>query len=136
MPNPPRDRKSVEYAIERFLRAIEQPGSAAWEGSRVLLALRFSVAPGGRRYAKVMVRERHDYDHRDPDEKLRERIYAFVDLTNGDLLKPEGWRKPALHPRGNLFDPDGGMAGVNWYGPKYLSDPTLPARYRVAGSRD
>lgn len=29
--------------------------------------------------------------------------YAFVDLSNGDLLKCDGWKKPAKGKRGNIF---------------------------------
>lgn len=28
--------------------------------------------------------------------------YVFVDLTNGDILKPESWKAPAKHARGNI----------------------------------
>jgi len=28
--------------------------------------------------------------------------FAFVDMTNGDILKPAGWKTPAKHARGNI----------------------------------
>lgn len=28
--------------------------------------------------------------------------YAFIDLTNGDILKPASWAAPAKHARGNI----------------------------------
>lgn len=28
--------------------------------------------------------------------------YCFVDLRNGDILKPDGWKRPAKHARGNI----------------------------------
>ena len=46
-------------------------------------------------------------------------VFAFID-ANGDVLKAESWKKPALHARGNIFDPSGGLAGVGPYGPAYL----------------
>lgn len=47
--------------------------------------------------------------------------YAFIDKSNGDVLKCEGWKKPAKHARGNLFSASNGMEaiGPNGY-VKYL----------------
>jgi hypothetical protein len=27
---------------------------------------------------------------------------GFIDLTNGDILKADGWKAPAKHARGNI----------------------------------
>ena len=40
-----------------------------------------------------------------------------VPVKKGDLLKPAGWRTPAKHSRGNIFD---GTDSWEFYGPKYL----------------
>ena len=51
-------------------------------------------------------------------------VWGFINLGNpnfkeGDLLKANGWRAPALNkPRGNIFDNN---YVINWTGPKYLS---------------
>ena len=51
-------------------------------------------------------------------------VWGFINLKNpnfkeGDLLKANGWRAPALNkPRGNIFDNN---YVINWTGPKYLS---------------
>lgn len=47
-------------------------------------------------------------------------VHCFVDMTNGDVLKAEGWKKPAPTPRGNIFSDMNGMEGVNAYGAEYL----------------
>lgn len=39
-------------------------------------------------------------------------VYAFIDLTNGDILKPASWKAPAKHARGNIRI--GGPE--NWWG--------------------
>lgn len=126
------NRDAVIAQAERFMRAIEQPGSPAFDsGGKTLIAAHFRLETKGiRRFARMHIRERHTYDHRETDEQLRERIYAFIDIESGDILKPATYRKPAEHPRGNLFDEDMGIGGVNWFGPKYINDPTLPARYQ------
>jgi hypothetical protein len=38
-------------------------------------------------------------------------------IKKGDLLKPAGWKTPAKHSRGNIFD---GTASWSYYGPNYL----------------
>jgi hypothetical protein len=47
-------------------------------------------------------------------------VWAFVDKTNGDILMPEGWKKPAKHARGNIYDEDR-MLFVNHSGPAYMN---------------
>jgi hypothetical protein len=46
--------------------------------------------------------------------------WAFVELETGNIYKPAGWRKPAKHARGNIFDKDGGMKYMQWTGPMYM----------------
>jgi len=67
----------------------------------------------GRRYIRVV---RGEGPH--GDERCS--VFAFIDATNGDVLKAEGWKKPALHARGNIGDPSHGLARVGVYGPEYL----------------
>jgi hypothetical protein len=43
--------------------------------------------------------------------------YCFIDLANGDILKADGWKKPAKHARGNIFK---GLDGTDKYGASYL----------------
>jgi len=59
----------------------------------------------GRRYIKV-IKDRS--------------VHAFIDRTNGNILKPEGWSKPAKHARGNLSDQHDGLGMMGPYGPAYL----------------
>lgn len=47
-------------------------------------------------------------------------VYCFIDTTNGDVLKAAGWKTPAKHARGNIFDEHNGLARCNSYGPEYL----------------
>ena len=66
----------------------------------------------GRRYDKIMC------VHHDP-ERGSKRVWAFIDKTNGDILKPATWRKPAKHARGNIYEEDR-MLFVNHSGPAYM----------------
>ncbi len=53
-----------------------------------------------------------------PDD--RGSCYAFVDLESGDILKPAGWKAPAKHARGNIFDEQHGLGAVHVFGVNYL----------------
>ena len=68
----------------------------------------------GRRYDKIVVQSIGD-----ATEPYNRRVYAFVDKTNGDILKPESWRKPAKHARGNIYEDDC-MQFMSHYGPAYM----------------
>lgn len=46
--------------------------------------------------------------------------HSFVDKGNGDVLKPAGWKAPAKHARGNIFDQHNGLKTMGPYGPAYL----------------
>ena len=71
--------------------------------------IRFSYGP---RYTRVYITEYV--------ERPRERIYSFLDMTNGDILKPATYKAPAKHARGNIFDADYGLSRTTPYGPEYL----------------
>lgn len=51
-----------------------------------------SVQPG-RKYARLVTVA--------PDGTVRS-AFCFVDLSNGDILKCDGWNRPAKHARGNI----------------------------------
>ena len=44
--------------------------------------------------------------------------FCFIDKSNGNVLKPAGWQKPAPQPRGNIYTE--GKEGVNAYEANYL----------------
>jgi hypothetical protein len=78
---------------------------------------------GGNRYLKFQVfddwnREAQIASGVTPKESSR--AFAFIDVTNGDILKPATWRAPAKHARGNVFDDDYGMSHMTPHGPEYL----------------
>lgn len=63
----------------------------------------------------------------DGSDKAHDRsAFAFIDLTGGkvqgvptvigDVLKPDGWKSPAKHARGNIFDDQNGLQNVGPFG--------------------
>ncbi len=56
----------------------------------------------GRRFVRLIQSELW------PNEKaVRQSALAFVEITTGDIFKPEGWKRPAKHPRGNIYINEG-----------------------------
>ena len=47
-------------------------------------------------------------------------VHTFIDIENGDVLKPANSKTPARHARGNIFDKDNGLKGMTEFGPYYL----------------
>jgi hypothetical protein len=73
-----------------------------------------SVEPG-RRYARIVIQDEHD----GVLDAYSRSVYCFVDMTNGDVLKSESWKKPAKHARGNIFN-ENPVKGCGPYGAAYL----------------
>ncbi len=46
--------------------------------------------------------------------------FCFVDKATGNVLKSDGWTRPAKHARGNIFDAQNGLGSIGPYGPAYL----------------
>ncbi len=69
----------------------------------------------GKRYIRI-VRFREDINA-DGQRVVTDRsAYAFIDTTTGDVLKPDGWKGPAKHSRGNIFDDKNGLGMVGPWG--------------------
>lgn len=71
----------------------------------------FTIYPAksGQRYVRIVMQYR---GHNDA-------VHAFVDTTNGDLLKAATWKAPAKQARGNLLDDadfDRILAACDWAG--------------------
>jgi len=75
----------------------------------------FLIIEKGRRYARIV-----KTNHIDRNEASTCSAWAFIDLTNGDILKPATYKAPAKHARGNINDDAQGMKHVDSYGPAYL----------------
>ncbi len=60
----------------------------------------------GRKYARIL-REEYSKPVGTPGSQLcSASAYGFLDLNTGDILKADGYNKPAKHVRGNIDLPD------------------------------
>lgn len=46
--------------------------------------------------------------------------WGFVDKTTGNILKADGWKRPAPQKRGSIFEPKDWAKWVGPHGPAYL----------------
>lgn len=77
----------------------------------------------GTRYIKILkVSEAKDEATQRP---ISSSAWAFIDRTNGDVLKPATWKAPAKGARGNIFNADNGLDNIGPYGPNYLRGGNL-----------
>ncbi len=53
------------------------------------------------------------------NESGHQSVWAFIDKTTGDVLKPASWKAPAKGARGNILDKDKGLRRLTAYGPEY-----------------
>ena len=70
----------------------------------------------GSKYIKIIS---EDYSRPGGDRSNTRSVWGFIDRSNGDILKPAGWSKPAKHNRGNIFDEDP-LLFIGQYGPAYM----------------
>jgi hypothetical protein len=77
----------------------------------------------GARYIRIASAQRGWSAEGVPSDKYGENsrsAWAFIDRTNGDILKPDGWKRPAKHARGNIYDEASWAKWITPYGPGYL----------------
>lgn len=102
----------MKQAIENYRERAEKFCNEEFkrdypEANDFILTVKF-----GRKYAKIIAGRK--------DRPWSDGVWAFIDMKNGDILKPAGWSKPAKHARGNINDESGGLSRVGWTGTDYL----------------
>lgn len=93
-----------------FLTAAQAKVNATYEAFQARSETKF-IPPSlsleiGRRYARIVSTDSHGSSRS---------AFGFVDLTNGDVLKSDGWKSPAKNfARGNVADANTGTGRMNW----------------------
>jgi hypothetical protein len=84
-----------------------------------------AILPGGRKFLRVVAFRTDGRGNvitwtDDKGKVHRDRhVFCFVDAATGDVLKADGWKRPAKGARGNIFAANP-IAGVTSTGAKYL----------------
>lgn len=98
---------NFEKAFAAFLEAAQARANAdyaAFQNGCIGNPPKLEPEPG-KRYIRVIATS--------PGQR---HAWAFVDTTNGDVLKPDGWKRPAKGARGNIYDEHHGTGRVRWTG--------------------
>ncbi len=96
--------------LAKFLTAAQakvDADYAAWQRTDAVKrpAARLSLETG-RRYARIV-----------SEDGPSRFAFGFIDLTNGDVLKADGWKAPAKNfARGNVNDANTGTGRMTWTG--------------------
>lgn len=98
----------IEEALEKFLVSAQAVVDAHMAKNYPTNPRHILSIEKGRKYARIVT-----------TVAASRSVYCFVDLTNGNILKSESWKKPAKHSRGSIFSYDI-SSSVDWYGAKYL----------------
>ena len=106
------DRSATLEDVEQFVGRCQQIVTDHHTSNYPKLPVPVLHITEGKRYFRIM---RKDYPTADSGS-----AWAFIDSTNGDVLKPASWKRPAKHARGNIFDENEGMKYMSSYGPAYL----------------
>ncbi len=103
---------AVANGIKDFLLALKRANdySADIRGMKFCKDDVFSIAKGGRKYAKVQVQRRGD--------RFSTSVVCFIDKATGDIWKAASWKAPALNfTRGNVLDLKGTLRTFDvWHG--------------------
>lgn len=103
------DKARFDAALSAWLKVAQDIVDAdhARMGFTAFPPGKVSVDPGGKKYLRIV-----------KTDGASRSAHSFIDLANGDVLKPDGWKRPAKGARGNIFD--AGRPGVSAYGALYL----------------
>jgi len=103
---------SFDEAMDNLLVKIQENYSN-WGGNRMDRTLNLSLRPG-RKFIKVV----NDNSVWGFVAKV-DGVHKGVPMVKGDILKAAGWRAPAKHSRGSIFDKEMHKS-FSWTGPNYL----------------
>jgi hypothetical protein len=110
----PKPDAKVESAINAFVAKLQKALNAHWKKNNYVGVPQLSIDKGSK-YWRIVKN----------DEGSRS-VYCFIDISNGNILKPKGWKAPETkNPRGNIFGSDGGMGAMNPYGANYIKGPNF-----------
>ena len=104
---------SFDEAMDNLFVKIQENYDERYMGSSVEKKLELSLKPG-RKFIKVVEGSRVWGFIAKVDG-----IHKGIPMLKGDILKAAGWKAPAKHSRGSIFDKEMHKS-FSWTGPNYL----------------
>lgn len=96
--------KNFDAKLESFIAGVNDIRAKHYAKHFPNIECKIITARKGKRYVKLIDGSR---------------VFCFVDMTNGDVLKAATWSAPAKGARGNIFDENNGLARITAYGTEY-----------------
>ena len=69
-----------------------------------LVPSRIDAMAGGSKYRRITCTQQNKDHNTGAITDGQRSVYCFIDMSNGDILKADGWAKPAKGARGNIFN--------------------------------
>ena len=88
-------REQVVSQIGYFLDALTKLHKEHFAVNFSVLTPPTFEAQIAQKYARIVRKERGDKSGS---------VYCFIDMSNGDIRKAAGWKAPAPHKRGSIFN--------------------------------
>ena len=104
---------SFDDAMDTLLVKIQEDYNKWGSRSGINKKMNLSLKPG-RKFIKVV----HDNSVWGFVAKV-DGVHKGLPMLKGDILKAAGWRTPAKHSRGSIFDSEMNKS-FSWTGPNYL----------------
>ena len=104
---------SFDEAMDNLFVKIQENYDERYMGSSVEKKLELSLKPG-RKFIKVVEGSRVWGFIAKVDG-----VHKGIPMLKGDILKAAGWKAPAKHSRGSIFDKEMHKS-FSWTGPNYL----------------
>lgn len=106
------DAAKFDERVEQFMAALQLKIGNAYANHHPTSTIPIMGIMIGARYIRIVRRN-------SADEKSGS-AYGFIERTTGNILKPAGWKAPAKHARGNIFQDDLGLHCCTMYSIEYL----------------
>jgi len=107
------EAESFDQALARFVQVNNDAIKAYFAAHYPRLTPpELVVDPNGQKYIRIVQEDRGGGTGRS--------AWCFVERATGNVLKCDGWKRPAKQPRGSIYSKDYAGYGVTHNGPKYI----------------
>ncbi len=85
----------IDFRITEFCHRLYDLYTASMAGTSIPNYYEPFEVQNGQKYARIIVNAHGSRS-----------VYCFIDLSNGDILKADSWKKPAKGKRGSIWNAD------------------------------
>ena len=102
---------NFEHRLDLFVAAAQEVVDAWYKQMEYnTQSTKLSIDPRGRKYVRIVATSQFG----------NKSAHCFVSREDGNILMAAGWKAPAKHSRGNIYDHDHGKSACTPTGVRYL----------------